>query len=304
MRLGQYFGGYRKDDPDRVAELPRATDHLFRAEAPLPDRVSLLSKIPEVLDQGQLGSCVTHGIGQAVRMASAGPAGHAPPLLSRLWLYYNGRALEDVVHEDAGLQPSDAFQVLSELGFCEEKYWPYDPDRFQEKPPFMAYHAAADQKWLKGYYAVHPGNQALDVKRALAQGYAVPCGIQVDEAFEEHQTSSLGVYLPGGKKLGGHYVCAVGYDGRGLWIVNSWGNTEWGHDAGVLDPTERGRLGRGFAMLPWWYVASVVSDAYAVSFAPAYSEEEKPLPDAPPSRFPPPHKDSAAPPPAEGTPKS
>ncbi|MBK7766096.1 MAG: hypothetical protein IPI44_08275 [Sulfuritalea sp.] len=57
-----------------------------------------------------------------------GSAEHFLP--SRLFIYYNERAMKGRVREDAGAQIRDGIKTLAKQGACPESLWPYDRARF------------------------------------------------------------------------------------------------------------------------------------------------------------------------------
>ena len=84
------------------------------------------------------------------------------------------------------------------------------------------------------------------MKGCLASGYPFIFGFTVYESFESAQVAQTGhVPLPqeGEQVLGGHAVCAVGYDDANQWFIarNSWG-TGWGM--------------QGYFTLPYTYLTS------------------------------------------------
>jgi hypothetical protein len=54
--------------------------------------------------------------------------------LSRLQCYYDGRAVENCVKIDSGLEIRDAIKCAADLGVAVEPLWPYNIDRFRQKP--------------------------------------------------------------------------------------------------------------------------------------------------------------------------
>ena len=57
-----------------------------------------------------------------------------PQLLgSRLFLYYNERAMEGDISDDAGACLSDGVQALHTQGLCPETMWPYSDDKVGSK---------------------------------------------------------------------------------------------------------------------------------------------------------------------------
>lgn len=217
--------GYLLDTHD-----PR--DLLFTAlkpDAALPRRVDLseTGHMPPVLDQGQLGSCTAHGT-LGVFGYAARKTGITDPALSRLQLYYDTRALEGTVDQDAGGQIRDAIKAAA-AGVAPETDWPYDIAKFAHKPPKKAVTDAAQNLALT-YQRV--ACDQLHYMSALASGWPIVDGMPVYESMETEQAAQTGVVpmpQPGEQLLGGHCTFTYGYDlDAGVWFCrNSWGD-QWG----------------------------------------------------------------------------
>jgi hypothetical protein len=91
--------------------------------------VDLRAKMPPVFDQGQLGSCTANALSGAMGFLHPGLIG------SRLFIYYNERAMEGTVDQDAGAQIRDGVKTLNKIGVCPEREWPYKVTKFKTKPP-------------------------------------------------------------------------------------------------------------------------------------------------------------------------
>ena len=130
-----YHFGWQRDLPDH-------RDHLFSAPAPillkLPPKVDLRPHCPPVYDQGHLGSCTANAIGGAMQflLKKERKRSFVP---SRLFIYYNERALEGSVGEDRGAQLRDGVKVVNTFGVCPEPTWPYIVEHFAEKPSRESY---------------------------------------------------------------------------------------------------------------------------------------------------------------------
>jgi C1A family cysteine protease len=183
--------------------------------------------MPPVYDQGQLGSCTANAIGAAMEYERDRQGG-SDFMPSRLFIYYNERAVEGTVGSDSGAQIRDGIKVVNANGVCPETMWPYDISTFTIKPPKRCYVAAHTDVAVQ-YEAI----QTLgDLKNAIAAQLAVVFGFTVYESFESQavaQTGNIPMPQKGEKTVGGHAVLAVGYsDQDGHVIVrNSWGST-WG----------------------------------------------------------------------------
>jgi C1A family cysteine protease len=225
-----------------VRDLPDERDFFYSAPlgriGPLPEKVDLRPGCPAVYDQGQLGSCTANGIGAAVEFDQI-KQGVKTFVPSRLFIYYNERAIEGHVSQDSGAQIRDGVKVVSKLGAPPETAWPYAIDKFAHKPPQAAY--AEGKKDLVTRYERVP-QSLTQFQGCLADGYPFVFGFTVYESFESDQVAKTGVVpmpKPGEAILGGHCVVAVGYDNakRQMIIRNSWG-VNWGLAGYCLMPYE------------------------------------------------------------------
>ncbi len=210
-------------------QLPDVRDKLYAARltGPLPSECDLRPSMPPVYDQGQLGSCTGNAIAGAMEY-ERDRQGLSDFIPSRLFVYYNERALEGTVSSDSGAAIRDGIKVVNSDGVCPETLWPYDIGMFAVKPPKRCYVAAETDKAVQ-YEAI----QTLgDLKDAIASNLSVVFGFTVYQSFESPAVAQSGVLpmpKPGEATVGGHAVVAVGYnDSKNQVIVrNSWG-ASWG----------------------------------------------------------------------------
>lgn len=238
MPNGRYLGA-RRSSPD-------ARDHRFLVAHPesllasFPSKVDLRNTLPPCDDQGNLGSC---GANSMKRLVAALFPGFAA---SRLQIYYDTRVIEGDPDQDGGVETRDLFKTLTTPGAMPENAWPYLIDRFAQKPPEDQYSSAM----------VHIGTYSrlvaeTEIFSCLANDYPFIVGFEVYESFESADLARTGVMtMPDTTKeklVGGHDVCAVGYDinflqnpdflasgvdpakvsNTALLIANSWG-VDWG----------------------------------------------------------------------------
>lgn len=213
--------------PDR----PDQRDKLYSAIATpprkLPVAVDLRPGCSPVEDQGQLGSCTANALVGSLEFLEI-KAGLPFTDLSRLFVYYNERAIEGTIGEDAGAMIRDGVKSLASLGVCPEKQWPYNIARFTQKPSAACFKAALRHEVI----SYHRILTLTDMRSCLAEGYPFVFGFTVYESFESAAVAKTGqLNLPGKKEktLGGHAVLAVGYDDRTrrFLVRNSWG-AAWG----------------------------------------------------------------------------
>ena len=230
-----------------VPDLPDARDHLYAAPAialaALPPSADLRSGCPPVYNQGRIGSCTANAIAAAFEfdLKKQGLPDFMP---SRLFIYYNERAMEGHVASDSGAQIRDGVKSIATLGVCAETEWSYDDTpatsdggpfpagaKDGEKPSPQCYQDA-----LKNRAATYRRvTQNLDHMRCcLAAGDPFVFGFTVYESFESDVVAKSGVApmpQPGEQVLGGHAVLAVGYDdsAQTFTVRNPWG-ADWGQD--------------------------------------------------------------------------
>jgi len=240
-----------------LPDLPDQRDRLYVAapmEKPgvLPVWVDLRPQCPPVYDQGQLGSCTANAIAAAIEFDRRKQ--RLPDFVpSRLFIYYNERAMEHTVDSDSGAQIRDGIKSVNRLGDCPETKWPYVIARFRTRPPAKCYAEALKYRAVLYQRVVQTTAQ---IKSCLASGYPVVFGFTVYESFESApvaRTGQVPLPRPGETAVGGHAVVAVGYDDtRGRFIVrNSWG-TRWGQ--------------KGYFTLPYAYAADgdLASDFWTI----------------------------------------
>lgn len=228
-----------------IPDLPDQRDHLYAAPprvlSALPPKTELTKHCPPVYDQGQLGSCTANAIGAAIEFDLLKQK--LPDLApSRLFIYYNERAMEGTVNSDSGAMIRDGIKCVAKQGVCPETEWPYDIAKFTRKPTAACYQDAAKHKAVQ-YQRLTPA--ASQLKGCLASGFPFVFGFTVYDSFESASVAKTGhARMPSAsdKAIGGHAVMAVGYDDAKQWFLvrNSWGN-QWGM--------------KGYFTLPYLYVS-------------------------------------------------
>ncbi len=217
-----------------IPDLPDHRDHMYAASLrglqTLPTSVDLRPQCPKVVyDQGQLGSCTANAIAAAIEFDRI-KENLSDFIPSRLFIYYNERAMEGTVDSDSGASIRDGIKSVGDQGVCPETEWPYDISQFNVKPPDNCYQDAVKDRAVQYSSLTQDPNQ---LKGCLAEGYPFVFGFSVYDSFESQAVANTGIVPmpnPATETLqGGHAVLAVGYDdSQQRFIVrNSWGDG-WG----------------------------------------------------------------------------
>jgi C1A family cysteine protease len=222
----------RHDRRDQVYAIPKSLR--------MPRTVDLRPQCPPVYNQKHLNSCSANAIAAAVwfnerrrdrRVTSP----------SRLFLYYNERAIEGCISANDAVELRDGYRSVARVGICSERMWPYLVERYRRRPGDHCYEEAKDRR------AIWYGRleQTLNhFKACLAEGFPFTAAFAVYRSFESRDVKRSGVIpLPAPREahLGGHAMLVVGYsDAYERFIVrNSWG-ADWGK--------------RGYCFFPYQYV--------------------------------------------------
>jgi len=199
-----------------------------------------------VLNQGGQGACT--GFAFRVPLVTFGSAEVSPG-----GLYYWNRYESNPswVNLDSGAYMQPSVEALMKYGAGSEVLHPYDLP-FESRPSDAWMAQAADHR-VEAFYRATTVHQ---IKTALSIGIPVVLSFDVPPGFDV--VGETGYWNDtGGKALGGHAVCAVGYDDveQAFLIQNSWG-TGWG----IPHPHDGRDAPEGFFWVPyeviqgprWW----------------------------------------------------
>jgi hypothetical protein len=175
------------------------------------------------------GNCTANAIGGAMEYDALRQVPKQAFTPSRLFIYYNERAMEGTVGKDAGGQIRDGIKSVAKQGDCPETLWSYDAKIVTIKPAEKCYSHARSFRALE-YQRI--GHNLNHMKACLASGHPFVFGIKVFSSFEGdavRKSGRLNMPRKGEKVVGLHAVVACGYDdAQQRFIVrNSWGSG-WG----------------------------------------------------------------------------
>lgn len=217
-------------------DTPKPAPLLSAPTRTLPDRVDLRIHCPPVEDQQATNSCVANAVVGALELHQK-KAGLPLTDMSRLFVYYNARALADNEDKDIGSYIHHGMAALLAYGACEERLWPFQAATVNSKPTPACYENAA--KYEAVQYARTPRGEAAQT--SLAQGLPVVFGMHAP--FDFYQAAAQTGIMPSPNEIittqppSGHAMLMVGYDlaDRTYLVRNSW-SRNWGDNGYVRIP--------------------------------------------------------------------
>jgi C1A family cysteine protease len=207
----------------------------------IPRKADLRIWCSPVECQMNLGSCVSQAIVGAFELMINKFYPERFQDLSRLFVYYNARLLENSIDLDSGVYLKDGIKAVHKFGVCNETIWPYLINKFDIMPSHDSY-LDATSKVIDRYHRVETIN---DIKKIVSAGYPVVAGIEVFGDFDNIGSASSVLPMPmsAEESLGGHAIVIVGYDDDFQYFIcrNSYGE-EWGDNGYFYMPYEYAEL--------------------------------------------------------------
>ncbi len=182
---------------------------------------------PFILDQGPEGACTGFALAAVINRFKQDRLGPQPRLArgdgaSARMLYEMARRYDEWPGEDyPGSSIRGGVRGLYHNGVCTWHEWPYRMGRRREALT-VERAIAARNTTLGAYYRLRP--VLHEYHAALMETGAILCSARVHQGWQRPDDGEIG--LDDGD-LGGHAFAIVGYDSRGFWVQNSWGE-DWG----------------------------------------------------------------------------
>lgn len=259
--------GWKPSPPKEPGQKPDwSATRILKAVEP-PKAASAKDLILNILDQGNLPTCVLNAVMQNIRACHVEQGIVNPVLGSRLFGYKLAMASQGNPVEPEGTDYRTVFEALAKLGFPAESAWPYrtgsdDKDRpyWSLMPDTMAFVLANKQKTALTYHRILGSGpeRKLGIQQAISQRprHLVLFGAQVSNQFCYNEYKGKLVPLPSwGDIAGGHALIAAGYDEDGVDVPNSWAD-DWGDD--------------GWCRFSWEYLLSEFCDDFWIVEHAAY----------------------------------
>jgi hypothetical protein len=220
--------------------------HTHEKVTNVPPALNWLQFMGPVNDQKSEGCCTgeaAHYMRQFLTAKWVRPQIFVP--LSPQFIYQNAVILDGGdPRTDPGATVRSAVQSLQKYGACPEVDEPFNPTTPGVLPTMTDYQDGLQYVAgvYKGLYSLH------DIRQCIASGFVFNMGFEVMESFESDAMAATGLMsmpLATENVMGGHAVCAFGYDDNfvfpgttlkgALLIRNSWG-AGWGNNGNFYMP--------------------------------------------------------------------
>ena len=216
-------------------------DYLMRAYLPvikLPKKIDYTKNLSPVRDQGDEGTCVSFACTTGMKEYQELIDYKQLVELSPRFVYSECKKIDGQPKEE-GTTIRAAMQVLERKGVCLEKFWPYQP--YQKDKPKKGEVVNAKKFCIKTYARI------LNLKELrLSLVTKGPCviGIEVFDGIMDTKTGLVPMPKKNETVLGGHAICAIGYDDnmKVIKFKNSWSD-KWGK--------------KGYGFLPYAYIEQI-----------------------------------------------
>ena len=210
-------------------------DKMYEASlVEVPPRIELEEykqfNIP-ILNQGEEGACTGMGLATVanylLRKREIDPDSKS---VSPRMYYEMAKRYDEWSGEDySGSSARGAMKGWHKHGVCSEEHWPYKVSQADKSLTAKRIEDATSRP-LGAYFRVNHKN-LVSIHAAIAEVGILYATATVHEGWQKIKNNGVIPLKP--KLLGGHAFAMVGYDERGFWIQNSWGQN-WGKDGFAL----------------------------------------------------------------------
>lgn len=222
-------------------------DYLMRAYLPvlkLPPKVDYTQKMSPVRDQGDEGTCVSFASASGMKEYQERLDYRKLVELSPRFVYNECKKIDGMPGLE-GTTIRASMRVLEKIGACQEKFWPYYPH--QKDKPKEGAKSNAEKFCILTYARIL---NLSELRLSLASKGPCVIGVEVFEGMMKTKTGLVPMPKKNETSLGGHAICAAGYDDKKKTIKfkNSWSG-KWGQN--------------GYGFLPYGYIERYMMDAWS-----------------------------------------
>ncbi len=197
-----------------------------------PALIELAPSLPKprnlvILDQKDEGACTGFALAAVINLLRR--HSKRPGRVSERMLYEMAKRHDEWRgFKYEGSSCRGAIKGWYNMGVCSDKLWPFESG----VPGFLKVTAAkeARKNTLGAYYRL--GTRISDFHSALNEAGVVYCSATVHDGWDR-PSKTTGIIPVNKKTAGGHAFAIVGYNEKGFWIQNSWGES-WGKKGTAL----------------------------------------------------------------------
>lgn len=204
-----------------VADSPDVRDWIYQPALIQLKRTLSPTKKIKILNQGTEGACTGFGLAAAINLLNT--RRNYKISVSPRMLYEMARKFDEWEGEEySGSSCRGAIKGWANMGVCEDSYWPFKAS----KPGAFNLAAAKNAKFntIGAYYRMTP--RIADFHAALNETGIIFCSAHAHNGWSRNQAKSGKIpFHP--ERTGGHAFCLIGYNKKGFWVQNSWGE-KWG----------------------------------------------------------------------------
>lgn len=224
--LLRYGLGYLGRDPHDPRDKSFSA---VRTVGETPHAINLADK--HRFNQGGTSTCTGNAVAELIRLALLHQLDRALKPLSRLFVYYYGRAWSGNQNVDNGAHIRNVVRAAAKHGICDEEpsdakdksFWRFTTNNLNKRPSVLAVTEADSRRAPFAYYRITTvgGERLEDIRRALAMGSPVVFGAKIGA---ELSADRGGIVRKPRSYRGNHAMLIVGYEPDGTLLVqNSWG---------------------------------------------------------------------------------
>ena len=209
-----------------VADAPDLRDRYYEPTlAPLKDVIYPPGNL-YILDQGKEGACTGFGLAATINLLYRFQ--NKNHKVSPRMLYALAKRYDEWPGEDyEGSSCRGAIRGWKNTGVCLEELLPYEQGHgdFSITPEISE---DARNRTIGAYYRIRP--DITDFHSAINETGVIYVSAKVHKGWYDPIEDKDGdTYIPDQDSLiGGHAFAIVGYNKKGFWVQNSWGEDNWG----------------------------------------------------------------------------
>ena len=183
-----------------------------------------------ILDQGQEGACTGFGLATVIHyLLLTRKVVPDKEQISPRMLYDMARRYDEWPGENySGSSARGAMKGWYKHGICSRKHWVYNGAVEKQDPALFSKRFGDALRRPLGAYLRVNHKDIIAMHSAISEVNILYATGQVHSGWDDVGKNGFVAWDEKKKIEGGHAFAIVGYDERGFWLQNSWGD-DWGH---------------------------------------------------------------------------